>query len=66
LALFRKERKERNKIEPKCGNFSSFLYSSLSGFIVVNPVNAGWSAPVASAQQHCGIGYSHVNIYVNI
>ncbi len=41
------EKKERNKIEPKCGNFSSFLHSNLSGVIVVNPVDAGWSAPVA-------------------
>lgn len=47
------EKKERNKVEAKCGNFSCFFYSNLSGFIVVNPVDASWSAPVA---------YQHTNI----
>lgn len=40
----KREWDERNKTEPKCGNFSSFLYSHLSGFIV-NSVCVNQSAP---------------------
>lgn len=42
----KREWDERNKTEPKCGNFSSFLYSHMSGFIV-NPVCVNQSAPGA-------------------
>lgn len=42
----KREWDERNKTEPKCGNFSSFLYSHLSGFIV-NSVCVNQSAPGA-------------------
>lgn len=42
----KREWDERNKIEPKCGNFSSFFYSHLSGFIV-NSVCVNQSAPGA-------------------
>lgn len=42
----KREWDERNKTEPKCGNFSSCLYSHLSGFIV-NPVCVNQSAPGA-------------------